>query len=55
MDFDDQLRRYFGSADTSTLARDALEAGTKRVLVYLGLEPDQARGGLEPLPVPIIF
>ena len=43
MDFDDQLRRYFGTTDLSTLAPDALEAGIDRMRVDLGLEKDRSR------------
>jgi hypothetical protein len=43
MDFDDQLRRYFGSADPATLSPDALAEGTERIRVDLGLETDRNR------------
>jgi hypothetical protein len=43
MDFDDQLRRYFGTADPATLSPDALAAGTERMRVDLGLEKDRNR------------
>lgn len=43
MDFDDQLRRYFGTTDLSTLSPDALEAGADRMNVDLGLEADPGR------------
>ena len=43
MDFDDQLRRYFGTADPATLNPDALAAGTDRIRVDLGLEKDRNR------------
>jgi hypothetical protein len=43
MDLDDQLRRYFGSADLSTLSGAALEAGLERARVEFGLEKDRAR------------
>jgi len=43
MDFDDQLRRYFGSADLTTLSPDALADGTERIRVDLGLETDRNR------------
>jgi hypothetical protein len=43
MDFDDQLRRYFGSADLATLNPDTLTEGTERVRVDLGLEKDRNR------------
>ena len=43
MDFDDQLRRYFGTADLATLSPDALADGTERIRVDLGLETDRNR------------
>ena len=43
MDFDDQLRRYFGSADLTTIPPVALEAGLERMRVDLGLETDRHR------------
>lgn len=43
MDFDDQLRRHFGTTDLSTLSPDALEAGVDRMRVELGLEKDRGR------------
>jgi len=43
MDFDDQLRRYFGSTDLASLAPDALDAGIDRMRVDLGLEKDRSR------------
>jgi hypothetical protein len=43
MDFDDQLRRYFGTADPATLSPDTLAAGTERIRVDLGLEKDRNR------------
>ena len=43
MDFDDQLRRYFGTADPATLSPDALADGTDRIRVDLGLEKDRNR------------
>ena len=43
MDFDDQLRRYFGTDDLSTLPAEALLAGTERMRVDLGLEQDRER------------
>ncbi|MDP5280323.1 hypothetical protein Q9Q95_15445 [Sphingomonas sp. DG1-23] len=43
MDFDDQLRRYFGTADLATLSPDALADGTDRIRVDLGLERDRNR------------
>ena len=41
MDLDDQLRRYFGTADFSAIAPAALEAGIERMKVDLGLERDR--------------
>jgi len=43
MDFDDQLRRYFGTADLAALRPEALEAGVERMQVDLGLEKDRSR------------
>ena len=43
MDLDDQLRRYFGTADLSAMTPDALAAGTERISVDLGLETDRNR------------
>jgi hypothetical protein len=43
MDFDDQLRRYFGTADLAALREAALAAGIERMRVDLGLERDRSR------------
>ena len=43
MDFDDQLRRYFGTADLASLRAEALDAGIERMRVDLGLEKDRSR------------
>ena len=43
MDFDDQLRRYFGTDDLSGLPAEALLAGTEKMRVDLGLEQDRDR------------
>jgi len=43
MDFDDQLRRYFGTADLASLPAEALAAGVERMQVDLGLEQDRSR------------
>ena len=43
MDFDDQLRRYFGTSDMSEVTPAALEAGVERMRVDLGLEKDRGR------------
>lgn len=43
MELDDQLRRYFGTADPAELTEGALEAGLDRMRVDFGLEQDRAR------------
>jgi hypothetical protein len=43
VDFDDQLRRYFGAADLASLAPEALAGGIDRMRVELGLEQDRGR------------
>lgn len=43
MDLDDQLRRYFGTADLAALPEAALMAGIERMRVDLGLEQDRGR------------
>jgi hypothetical protein len=43
MDFDDQLRRYFGSTEMASLPAEALDAGIERMRVDLGLEKDPGR------------
>ncbi|WP_343519326.1 hypothetical protein [Sphingomonas sp.] len=43
MDFDDQLRRYFGSSDLASIPPAAVEAGVERMRVDLGLEQDRGR------------
>ncbi|HVQ08115.1 MAG TPA: hypothetical protein VMS43_06735 [Allosphingosinicella sp.] len=43
MDLDDQLRRYFGTADLAPLRAEALAAGIERIQVDLGLEKDRSR------------
>ena len=43
MDLDDQLRRYFGTADFAAITPAALAAGTERMSVDLGLEKDRSR------------
>jgi hypothetical protein len=43
MDLDDQLRRYFGTADLAALPAEALAAGIERMRVDLGLERDRSR------------
>ncbi len=43
MDLDDLLRDYFGSTDPAELSGAAIDAGTERMLVDLGLERDRGR------------
>ena len=43
MDFDDQLRRYFGTDDLSGVPQGALIAGIDRMRVDLGMEKDSGR------------
>ena len=43
MDFDDQLRRYFGTADLAAVPAAALSAGIERMQLDLGLEKDRSR------------
>jgi hypothetical protein len=43
MQFEDQLRRYFGTDSLETLTPPALAAGIERMRVDLGLETDRAR------------
>lgn len=43
MDLDDQLRRYFGTADLAAVPPQALAAGIEHMQVDLGLETDRAR------------
>jgi hypothetical protein len=43
LDFDDQLRRYFATADLGAVTPDALQAGLEKMRVDFGLEQDRAR------------
>ncbi|MDZ3833253.1 MAG: hypothetical protein U0S50_15760 [Sphingopyxis sp.] len=43
MNFDDQLRRYFGTADLADLHPEALNAGIEHMRVDLGLESNGER------------
>ena len=43
MDFDDQLQRYFGTTDLSSIHPEAMNAGLERMRVDLGLETDSGR------------
>lgn len=41
MTLEDQLRRYFGTADFAAIPPSALDAGIERMKVDLGLEKDR--------------
>ena len=41
MNFDDQIRRYFGTADLAAVPPDALDAGIEHMKVDLGLTKDR--------------
>jgi hypothetical protein len=43
MDFNDQLRRYFGTDDLDTLTPAALDGGIEHMRVEFGLETDKQR------------
>ncbi len=43
MDFDDQLRRYFGTSEPSAITPAAMSAGIEHMAVDLGLEKDRGR------------
>lgn len=43
MQFDDLLQRYFAVSDPAEIAPGALEAGTEKMLVDLGLEKDPGK------------
>ena len=43
MDFNDQLTRYFGTADLAAIHPEALAAGTERMRVDFGLETTPGR------------
>ena len=43
MDYDDQLRRYFGTSEVASVTPSALAAGIERMQVDLGLEKDRGR------------
>lgn len=43
MEFDDQLRQYFGTTDLSEVSAASLESATERMAVDLGLEQDGGR------------
>jgi hypothetical protein len=41
MDFDDQVRRYFGTSNLASIPPDALAAGIEHMRVDLGLAKDR--------------
>jgi hypothetical protein len=43
MDLDDQLRRYFGTADLAAISPQVLTSGVDHMKVELGLEKDRGR------------
>ena len=43
MDFDDQLRRYFGTTDPAAIPPAALLGGLDHMAVDLGMEKDRGR------------
>ena len=43
MEFDDQLRRYFATADMAEITPDVLAAGVEHMLVDFGMEKDRGR------------
>ena len=43
MDFDDQLRRYFGTSDLSAITPAVMTGGIEHMAVDLGLEKDRGR------------
>jgi len=43
MQFEDQLRRYFGTPDLASVTPGALSTGIDRMKVDLGLEEDRGR------------
>ncbi len=43
MDFDDLLRRYFGTSDIAAVTPEAQAAGIEHMLVDLGLERDRGK------------
>jgi hypothetical protein len=41
MNFDDQIRRYFGTSDLASVPPEALAAGIEHMIVDLGLSTDR--------------
>ncbi|GGN46579.1 hypothetical protein GCM10011349_13900 [Novosphingobium indicum] len=43
MEFDDQMRRFFGTEDLGNVSADAMASGIERMQVEFGLEADKGR------------
>jgi len=43
MEFDDQMRRFFGTDDLGVVSPAALASGVERMQVEFGLETDKGR------------
>lgn len=43
MEFDDQMRRFFGTDDLGTISPEAMASGIERMQVEFGLETDKGR------------
>lgn len=43
MDLDDQMRRYFGTADFAVISPAVLDSGMEKLAVDFGLEKDRGR------------
>lgn len=43
MEFDDQMRRFFGTDDLGAVSPEGLASGIERMLVEFGLETDKGR------------
>ena len=43
MEFDDQMRRFFGTDDLGAVSPAAMSSGIERMLVEFGLETDKGR------------
>ena len=43
MEFDDQMRRFFGTDDLGAVSSEGLASGIERMLVEFGLETDKGR------------
>ena len=43
MEFDDQMRRFFGTGDLGNVSPEAMASGIERMQVEFGLETDKGR------------